>query len=207
MAVPVPESQFGTPRGVRGWVAGQVVSRLTAEANRWVVGSLGILPGDRVLDVGCGPGIGLAVAAAAAPGGFVAGVDPSPIMLRQARRRNRGPLGEGRVAVLGADAAALPFPDGHFDKAWSLNSMQFWPAPEMALRELGRVVVPGGRVVVALMARSDDPPPVRPPPWLVEVTGVMEDCGLGKIRFDRRAFGGVMHWALAGARKAATATR
>jgi ubiquinone/menaquinone biosynthesis C-methylase UbiE len=183
-----------------------VVGRLTAEANRWVVGSLGIVPGDRVLDVGCGPGLGLAIAAAAAPGVFAAGVDPSPVMLRQARRRNRGPVREGRVAVVGGDASALPFPDGHFDKVWSLNSMQFWPVPEVATRELRRVLVPGGGVVVALMARSDDPPPVQPPPWLIEVAGVMGDCGLGKIRFDRRAFGGVTHWALAGARAGVTVT-
>ena len=203
----VNESQFGAPRGVRGWIAGQVVSRLTAEANRWAVDRLAISPGDRVLDVGCGPGIGLAIAAEAAPGCRVAGVDPSPIMLRQARRRNRAGLRKGRVTVVGADAAALPFQDRRFDKVWSLNSMQFWPVPEAGMRELRRVLAPEGRVVVVLMARTDDPPPVAPPPWLLEVAGVMGDSGLGRVRFENRAFGGVLHWALVGAPADADATR
>lgn len=207
MAVPVPDSQFGAPSGVRGWIAGQVVSRLTAEANRWAVGRLGIAPGDRVLDVGCGPGIGLAIAADAAPACSVAGVDPSPIMLRQARRRNRAGLRDGRVTVVAADAAALPFQGCRFGKVWSLNSMQFWPVPEAGMRELRRVLAPGGRVVVALMARTDDPPPVAPPPWLLEVAGVMGDSGLGKVRFEHRTFGGVLHWALVGAAAGADATR
>lgn len=48
--------------------------------------------------------------------------------------------------------------------------------------------------------------PRRATAVLVVVAGVMGDCGLGKIRFDRRAFGGVTHWALAGARAEVTAT-
>lgn len=206
MGEPVPDSQFGAPRGVRGWIAGQVVSRLTSEANRWAVGCLGVMPGDRLLDIGCGPGLGLAIAAGAARGGWVTGVDSSPIMLRQARRRNRGRRREGGVTVVAADACALPFPDRRFHRAWSLNSMQFWPVPEVGMRELHRVLAPGGRVVVALMARSDDPPPVAPPPWLVGVAGVMGDAGLGKVHFENRAFGGVTHWALLGARAATPAT-
>jgi ubiquinone/menaquinone biosynthesis C-methylase UbiE len=192
----VTSSQFGAPRGARGWVAAQVVSRLTRDANRWMVEGLEIGSRDRVLAVGCGPGHGVAFAAGAAPEGFVAGVDASATMVRQARRRNRSAISQGRVEIVEADAARLPFPDGHFGKAWSLDSLQFWPSPQAGLQELRRVVRPGGRVVVGLMARSDDPPGL--PGWLAEVAELMGDSGLGDVAFGTQTFGGVVHWALLG---------
>jgi len=195
----VPESQFGAPRGVRGWLAAQLVSRLTADANRWMIKCLEVETNDRVLDVGCGPGLGVAFAAGTASAGFVAGVDASPTMVRQALGRNRAAVRDGRVGVVRADAAHLPFGDGCFDKVCSLNSMQFWPSPEVGLREMHRVGGPRGRVVLALMARSDDPPADAPPAWLAPIARLMEDSGSNSVGLDRQTFGGVVHWALLGA--------
>lgn len=207
----MPGSQFGAPHGVRGWLAAKLIGRLTAEANRWMIECLDVRSDDRVLDVGCGPGHGVALVADVATQGFVVGVDSSPTMVRQARGRNRAALREGRVEVARADAARLPFPGGHFGKAWSLNSMQFWPAPGTGLREMRRVLAPGGRVAIALMSRGDDPPAAAgPPPWLAGIAGVagyagaggiaglMEASGFGAIRIESREFGGVVHWALMG---------
>jgi len=195
----MPRSQFGAPSGVRGWVAAQLVGRLTGEANRWMVDRLDVQAGDRVLDVGCGPGHGVALAAARATGGLVAGIDASPTMVRQAQRRNRAELGTGRVEVVRAEAAQLPFPARHFGKAWTLNSLQFWPSPGVGLAEMRRVLGPGGVIVVGLMARSDDPPQLQPPGWLAGAAGLMRESGFGDVGFETRAFGGVGHWALVGA--------
>src|SRR5688572_1063806 len=158
-------SQFGAPRGPRGWLAAQVVARLTGDANRWMVDCLDVGPDDRVLDVGCGPGLAVATAAALVPGGCVVGVDASPTMVRQAWRRNRHAVAQGRVEIRCADATRLPYPDASFTAAGSLNSLQFWPDPEQGLRELLRVLRPGGRVAVVLMARSDEPAGAGTPRW------------------------------------------
>ncbi|MDQ4070688.1 MAG: methyltransferase domain-containing protein [Actinomycetota bacterium] len=189
-------SQFGAPKGARGWLAAQVVARLTGEANRWMVDRLEVGPDDRVLDVGCGPGLAVAYAAGPRWASHVVGVDSSEVMVRQARRRNRRAIVEGRVEIHCGDAARLPLPDRSFTAAGSLNSLQFWPAPEKGLAELHRVLEPGGRVAVVLMARSDEAPGPRPPPWVEETADRMRDAGFAEVSTASETFGAVLHRAL-----------
>ncbi len=192
-------SQFGAPRGVRGWLAAQVVARLTGEANRWLVDCLEVGPDDRLLDVGCGPGLAVAYAAGAR-GARAVGVDTSDVMVRQARRRNRQSIAAGRVGIDRADAARLPFADASFTAAGSLNSLQFWPEPQAGLAELHRVLVPGGRVAVVLMARSDDPEGPAIPAWVAETAEMMGAVGFTQLGAASRTFGGVLHRGLVGRR-------
>jgi SAM-dependent methyltransferase len=195
----MPVSQFGEPRGLRGRVAAHVVARLTGEANHWMVECLDVGPDDRVLDVGCGPGLAVARAAEVS-GGAVVGVDASETMVRMARRRNRAAGRDGRVEIRRADASRLPYPDAHFTRAGTLNSLQFWPAPAAGLGELYRVLAPGGRVAVVLMARSDDPAGDEVPPWLEETAAGMRAAGFANVVLASRSFGGVLHRALTGNR-------
>jgi ubiquinone/menaquinone biosynthesis C-methylase UbiE len=190
------------PHGVLGVITGSVMARLTAEANRWVVDLLDVRPDDRVLDVGCGPGVAVALAAARARQGLVVGIDRSPAMVRQARVRNRSGIRQGNVHIRHGHAGALPFGDGRFTKAVSVNSLQLWPSPEAGLRDLHRVLEPGGRAVVVLMARSDDAPASdpeaipEPPSWIGALARTLTGAGFGDVTVQGRAFGGVWHWAL-----------
>ncbi len=192
-------SQFGEPTGGRGWLAAQVVARLTGDANRWMVDCLGVGPGDRMLDVGCGPGLAVSYAAETC-GAWAVGVDASEVMVGQARRRNRRGLRQGRVEIHLADAADLPFSDCTFTAAGSLNSLQFWPDPGKGLAELHRVVAPGGKVAVVLMARSDDPDGAVAPAWIEETVELMRRAGFEDLEEELRTFGGVVHRALLGRR-------
>jgi ubiquinone/menaquinone biosynthesis C-methylase UbiE len=164
-----------------------------------MVDCLQVGPHDRVLDVGCGPGLAVA-AAALVSDGTVVGVDASPTMVRLARRRNRTAVRQGRVEIRRADAARLPYPDGHFSRAGSLNSLQFWPSPDDGLRELHRVLEPGGRVAVVLMARSDEPPGRTAPAWVEGAAERIRAAGFTGVEVVSQTFGGVIHRALLGAR-------
>jgi SAM-dependent methyltransferase len=115
------------------------VFRPLAEAT---VPAAGSLTGRRVLDVACGTGI--VARLASAQGAVVTGVDRHPGMLAVAREH------APEVTWTQADMTVLPLPDGAFDVAFCQQGLQFVSDPGAALRELRRVLVPGGQLAVAL---------------------------------------------------------
>ena len=100
--------------------------------------------------MGFGPGALIQALAARATEGFVAGVDLSTVMLQQASRRNAEAIREGRVRLQLGSALALPFEDASFDKALSANSLPFWPDQEAGVKEMQRVLKPGGVIAIIL---------------------------------------------------------
>ena len=103
--------------------------------------------GTRVLDVGCGSGLALVLAARR--GAVTSGLDISPGLLGVARERlPAADLREG-------DMESLPFGDAAFDAVLGVNAFQFAGDPQRALREAARVTSPGGRVVVSLFAAPE----------------------------------------------------
>ncbi|NUN51062.1 MAG: methyltransferase domain-containing protein [Candidatus Brocadiae bacterium] len=115
-----------------------------------------IRPGERVLDVGCGCGLDVFVAARlAGPRGSVVGVDLTPAMLARPRRAaRRFPT----ASFLTARAEKLPFPDASFDLVLSNGVLNLCPDKDAAFRELRRVLRPGGRLVSADLLVTDDIP-------------------------------------------------
>jgi ubiquinone/menaquinone biosynthesis C-methylase UbiE len=111
--------------------------------------ALGSMPGARVLDVGCGGGVFLPfLAGLVEQSGRVIGLDHAPDFVDTARRR-MSELGlDNRVEVMEGDALDLPFPDAAFDAAHCERLLMHLEDPATALREMRRVVRPGGSVVV-----------------------------------------------------------
>jgi demethylmenaquinone methyltransferase/2-methoxy-6-polyprenyl-1,4-benzoquinol methylase len=97
-------------------------------------------PGSRVLDVATGTGL-VARALTSRYGCTVVGVDQSPGMLAEARRRSNG-----RTEFVEASADELPFGDGEFDALTFTYLLRYVEDPGATLRELARVVRPGGTV-------------------------------------------------------------
>jgi len=109
-------------------------------------GALGAAPGERILDVGCGPGFYVAeLLGEVLPGGQVVGVDASPAMLAISARRCAGQRGAGFAA---ADVGALPVTEASFDAALCVQVLEYVTDVAAALAGLHRVLRPGGRLVV-----------------------------------------------------------
>jgi SAM-dependent methyltransferase len=136
---------FEDPKGLWGRLALSLMVRLNGPANRWAVELLDVGPDDRFLDVGCGPGLAVEEAARRAVRGQVVGVDRSELAVRRARRRNRRAVRQGRVEVRVACGEQLPFPNGGFTKACTINGVGL--RDEAAWSELSRVLRPGGVLV------------------------------------------------------------
>lgn len=106
-------------------------------------------PGERVLDLACGTGaVARETVKRISPGGSVVGVDISPDMLRVANEI----VGtrDGVVQWQQASADSLPLPDASVDVAICQQGLQFFPDKPAALRELRRVLKPGGRVALSV---------------------------------------------------------
>ena len=104
--------------------------------------------GKRVLEIGCGTGVvSREIARRVGPDGSVLALDPSPVFLARARELARAD-GIENVAFQVADARALELPDEAFDLAVAVTVLCHVPGREQVLRELCRVVRPGGQVLI-----------------------------------------------------------
>lgn len=136
-------------RRYRAWrerSLGAVTERLEVAA---VLEVLAPMRGKRVLDAGCGDGT--YALGAAERGALVTGVDLSEDMLTVARGRSAAR--DVKVDWRRGDVMALPFPDASFDLAMAITLLCLVPDPRGAVRELARVLVPGGRLVIGDLHR------------------------------------------------------
>jgi SAM-dependent methyltransferase len=101
---------------------------------------------DLVLEVGCGGGVFLRRLLKS--GCRAVAIDHSPDMVANSGRLNARALAGGRLTLHEADAAALPVASGTIDKVYCLNAFFFFPQPSESLKEMARVLKPGGRLAL-----------------------------------------------------------
>ncbi|WP_306052205.1 class I SAM-dependent methyltransferase [Natronococcus wangiae] len=183
----VLDGMFSRPSGVLGRIGGALMARTNDDVAAQVVDALDLNTTDSALEVGFGPGPGIERAAGVVADGRVAGVDYSETMVDRARRRNAGTIDAGRVDLRYGSVEALPFDDDDaFDDAFSINSLHVWPDRRAGLREIRRVLRPGGTVIVALTphaGRPDDLDHLLRDAEFEDVrrlTGIDADCVAGR---------------------------
>ncbi len=142
--------QLGRPSG---WFGRRVMGKMLNRGNQRfledTVAALAPAPGERVVDVGFGGGHALDLIRERVAPARPAGVEISTVMVEQGQAR----WGDG-VDLHVADVAAMPFENASVDGLLSVNTIYFWPDPAAALREIRRVLRPGGRLVLGVRRRA-----------------------------------------------------
>ena len=146
-----------------GTIPAAVRERFVGVGNPFALGSIHL--GESVLDLGCGAGFDTLIAGfAVGPTGRVVGIDLSAEMLAVAED---GRLGSGLANVQFQEAPVeeLPLPDDAFDVAISNGVLNLIPDKPMALREIFRVLSPGGRLQACDIGLAGEEPPPEKAPW------------------------------------------
>jgi SAM-dependent methyltransferase len=179
-------AQFHRPTGVGGRVAGWTMSSRPSNVarSRWAAQLLDVQPTDRVIELGCGPGVALAALAARATQGLVVGVDHSPVMIRQARRRNRAAIKAGRVRLIQAPVESLTINSGQFDAALAVNTVGMWPDPPVRLREIARLLRPGGRIALVAQPRRPNATAAISEAVATELAGLLAEAGIEHVQTE-----------------------
>ncbi len=129
----------------------------------------GLANGDKILDVGCGTGSLTFALSKFADLRKISAIDYSPVFVEAASRRNSDP----RIDIQQADACALPFGDGTFDRALALLVLHFVPDAGKAVAEMRRVVRPGGVVAAVVWDHLGGMPCMR---MMVDTVAVLSEA-------------------------------
>lgn len=172
--------QFRRPRGPLGLLAGQIMSRRSSnvERNRWTVDQLQLQPDARVLELGYGPGLGIAAAVDATPHGHVVGLDHSSSMRAIATRRNAAAVRTGHAELLVGDAESPPTDLGSFDAIFCCNVWLFWPDAATTIGGLSQLLRPTGRLAITHLPRLGKPTRASTDAAAHQIEADMRDAGL-----------------------------
>lgn len=164
---PSEEELWAGPMGEK-WLANVLrFEGMIAPVGEALVAAADPAPGEHILDVGCGAGAtSLALARAVGPEGRVTGLDISPVLVAEGRRR-AADAGLGNLDFILADAAGAPLPAAAYDCLFSRMGTMFFKDPYAAFAHLHGALRPSGRLALACWA-----PPAQNR-WMLEIRAVL----------------------------------
>jgi ubiquinone/menaquinone biosynthesis C-methylase UbiE len=181
-------SQFMKPKGFLGNLAGYIMAHRPSNRERifWTISLLAIKPGDRVLEIGFGPGVAIEQISRIVTNGFIAGIDHSKVMVRQARKRNREGIHKGKSEIMLGSAADMPHFGQPFDKIFAINAFQFWNEPDEILKNLKKLLKPGGIIALTLQPRLNKATDEGARKIGEEIVKHLEEAGYANVRLETK---------------------
>ena len=146
--------QLGLPRGFVGWLVAWMMPLAHGTIYKRVAKVLNLQPEDSLLEVACGSGHFLKSYASHVH--RVAGIDLSDVQIKIAKRRLRGSITAGTAQIVLGDASRLPWDDNSYSVATTMGSFIGFPKPLESLKEMHRVLRPGGKAVVSIEYNAED---------------------------------------------------
>lgn len=143
--------QFGKPEGILGSIAGRLMASTGGEKNKWTISLLNIQSADNVLEIGFGPGVATELVSNIIHDGHYVGIDCSDVMLRQAIKRNKETIKEGKVTSRLEEVSNIHPSELQFDKVLSVNSIIFWKDPINSLKKIRQIMKPNGLIALTFL--------------------------------------------------------
>jgi trans-aconitate methyltransferase len=154
------------------------------ERTSWTVDLINVEPDDRILEFGCGPGLGVQACAARLKNGLVTGLDHSQTMLDQAAARNRDAIAVGRARLRLGSIEQLEASDGPLTKVFSVNVVLFVNDKPALLRSLFHLLALGGMLATTNQPRNANPTRADAIAMSEEIERGMRSAGFTAIRSE-----------------------
>ena len=140
--------QCSKPTGDLGLIVGREMNKHHLDLWKWGLSLVSIAPDGTVLDIGCGGGAGIRMLSNKVAKGKVYGIDHSEDMVKLAQDINKDQIEAGQVSICQCSVSSLTFMDDMFDMVTAVETYYFWPDIINDLKEVLRVIKPGGRLVL-----------------------------------------------------------
>ena len=145
--------QFRKPTGLLGWFTGWLLAVNNKERSLFTVRKLNPKPTDYLLEIGYGPGVALNLVAQRLTSGFLAGIDHSEVMFRQAAKRNKKFVGNRKLKLHCGTLSDLSYPADYFDIIYGSNVHFFWDETVKEFQKIYSLLKPKGRLVMVFQPR------------------------------------------------------
>ena len=149
------------PDGFWGKLMIRSMNKGHSELTDWALCHVNIKSGDHVLDVGCGGGKTVGKLSDMVGNGKVYGIDYSDLCIKKAEKLNHKNVLCGKVKLQKATVSALPFDSEKFDLVTAVETYYFWPDKLNDLREIWRVLKPGGKIMLVFEMLKDKNDPEK----------------------------------------------
>ena len=149
------------PDGFWGKLMIRSMNKGHSELTDWALCHINIKHGDHVLDVGCGGGRTVSKLCEMVGNGKVYGIDYSDLCIKKAEKLNHKSVLCGKVKLQKAPVSALPFDSDKFDLVTAVETYYFWPDKLNDLREIWRVLKPGGKIMLVFEMLKDKNDPEK----------------------------------------------
>ena len=149
------QSNARKPKGFWGKMMINKMNISHYEMTGWALDNIKINEDSHVLDIGCGGGRTIKRMADNITSGHVSGIDYSDLAVKQSKRKNHRKIKKGIVDIANASVSNIPASDNSYDIVTSFESFYFFPNVDSDIKEIWRVLRPGGKLLICLEIYKD----------------------------------------------------
>jgi len=188
------EDQLMKPTGEEGKVVANFLTKVNYDKAVWSISFLDLKDNDIALEIGYGSGFALKLLSQEAINGKIYGLDFSETMHDEATKLFKDEISEGKIKLDVGDIAQSPYKDNFFDKIIAVNVLYFWTEPVQVLKEILKILKPGGKVVFFIYHKDSELHQERAKDGVFahysgeEVVELMNSAGFMYTRFEEKPF-------------------